>query len=70
MFEWLFWIALLIIVYTYCGYALVLMVLVSLKRMLFGKRSEVQNQEEWPEVTLFVTAYNEADFVRSKVEIV
>lgn len=68
MFEWLFWIALLIIVYTYCGYALVLMVLVSLKRMLFGKRSEVQNQEEWPEVTLFVTAYNEADFVRSKVE--
>jgi len=68
MSEWLFWIALFIIVYAYCGYALVLMVLVGVKRMLFGKRKEDQNQDEWPEVTLFVTAYNEAGFVNSKVE--
>lgn len=68
MLDWVFWIALFILLYTYMGYALVLSILVGIKRMLFGKTPIYSDPEEWPEVTLFVTAYNEVDIVDAKIE--
>src|SRR5690606_14974657 len=63
----LFWIFFFILVYTYVGYPLVLYVFTFLKRQFFsGKKNELPDYEL--EVCLFVTAYNEKDFLRQKVE--
>jgi cellulose synthase/poly-beta-1,6-N-acetylglucosamine synthase-like glycosyltransferase len=63
----LFWIFFFILVYTYVGYPIVLYVFTFLKRQFFsGKKNELPDYE--PEVCLFVTAYNEKDFLRQKVE--
>lgn len=64
----LFWIFLFILVYTYVGYALLLFVLLKIKKVLFPDRFlKIDNTYE-PNVCLFVTAYNEKDYVKQKVE--
>ena len=62
-----FWVSLLIVFYTYAGYGILLYALVRIKR--FVKRDEEQKTPDdyCPEVTLFVTAYNEKDYVDIKV---
>ncbi|PTN08459.1 glycosyltransferase family 2 protein [Mangrovibacterium marinum] len=67
MLEWTFWIALITLFYTYVGYGLALGLLVALKR-LWRRPQPLLLPAEWPEVCLFVTAYNEADCVAAKVE--
>jgi cellulose synthase/poly-beta-1,6-N-acetylglucosamine synthase-like glycosyltransferase len=63
----LFWIFFFILVYTYVGYPFVLYVFTFLKRHFFsGRKNDLPDYE--PEVCLFVTAYNEKDFIRQKVE--
>ncbi|MBN1650668.1 MAG: glycosyltransferase, partial [Bacteroidales bacterium] len=61
----IFWVFLFIIFYTYLGYGIVLYMLVRIKR-LFKKPKPVNTDYE-PEVTLFVAAYNEKDYVNEKV---
>lgn len=68
MLDWIFWIALGIITYTYLGYAFLLTILVWIKRIFKGKPETCVDTESWPEVTLFVTAFNEAENVDSKIE--
>jgi len=64
----LFWVLLFILFYTYLGYGMVLWLLVKLKEIFFpGKKAEVDADYE-PEVCLFVTAYNEKDYIARKVE--
>ncbi len=63
----LFWILLIILVYTYLGYAVLLFVILKLRRMFFRQiKGEARNYE--PEVCLFVTAFNENDYIRQKVK--
>lgn len=62
----LFWLLLFIIFYTYIGYGLVLWVLVQL-RNLFKKSSKKYDLSYEPEVCLFVTAFNEKDYIEQKV---
>lgn len=64
----IFWILAAIIVYTYLGYGLVLYLLVRIKRM-FKKRvvPELTN-DQLPDVTLLVAAYNETDYIHQKME--
>jgi cellulose synthase/poly-beta-1,6-N-acetylglucosamine synthase-like glycosyltransferase len=63
----LFWLLLLVLVYTYAGYGMVLYLLVSLKR-IFRKKT-VQNSSNGfePHVCLFVTAFNEKEYAVQKV---
>ena len=63
----LFWVLLFIVFYAYIGYGILLFILVRLKRMFKGKKTE-RNAEYEPEVTLFVAAYNEKDYVEAKVQ--
>ena len=64
----IFWILIFIVFYAYLGYGIVLYFIIRLKR-LFSKQSEVTNSNiELPEVTLFIAAYNEKDFVDAKLE--
>ncbi len=65
----IFWIALFIVFYTYLGYGILLYFLVKIKEM-FKKpvhRELPQADEDLPEVTLFITAFNEEDVVDEKM---
>ncbi|MGE5447643.1 MAG: glycosyltransferase family 2 protein [Bacteroidales bacterium] len=66
--EIAFWILLGVVVYTFAGYAILVSVLVLLKRSFGLGRKRVETKDnELPRVCLFVTAYNESDYVEAKV---
>jgi len=63
-----FWSLLFIIFYAYVGYGILLYIIIKIRRMLgFGKVLEGTSEYE-PDVTLFIAAYNEKDFVAAKVQ--
>lgn len=65
----LFWLCLGIVVYTYVGYALVLYIIVRLKRLFTGQKIvNMPTDEELPPLTLMICAYNEEDVVDEKME--
>jgi cellulose synthase/poly-beta-1,6-N-acetylglucosamine synthase-like glycosyltransferase len=63
-----FWILLFLLFYTYIGYALVLYLLLKIKKLLFQKQITKVDLLYEPNVCLFVTAFNEKDYVKQKVE--
>lgn len=66
----LFWICLFIVFYTYIGYGMLLYVMVLIKR-LFCKTSQdpiLPDDDQLPDVTLMICAYNEEDIIREKME--
>lgn len=63
----LFWVCIFFIFYTYIGYGILLFFLIRIKRA-FGKKKEDKQPGYEPEVTLFVAAYNEKDYVDKKVQ--
>ena len=67
--EIVFWILLLIVFYTFAGYAVLLAILLSLKKTISKKRiyPEVKSTD-LPRVCMFVAAYNESNYVDVKVE--
>jgi len=68
MLEILFWILFGIVVYTFAGYAILLSVLVFFKKQLgFGRKAVGAREDFFPDVCLFVTAFNESDYVDAKV---
>lgn len=62
----IFWVLLFIVFYAYLGYGIVLIIMVKIKRLLSKPFAVDLNYE--PEVTLFVAAYNEKDYVDAKVK--
>jgi len=63
--EIFFWILIALIIYTYIGYGIIVAFIVK----LFGlDKKESDELTEFPEVTLFVAAYNEKDFVDIKMK--
>ena len=68
--EVIFWFALFVAFYTYLGYGIVLYILVKLKELFVKpvKYSLPASNDELPEVTLFITAFNEEDVVDEKME--
>jgi len=64
--EILFWFLVFIVFYSYLGYGILLFFLVKIKH-IFGKKSTTELSDYEPEVTLFVAAYNEKDYVDQKV---
>lgn len=62
-----FWIFFFILVYTYIGYPVILFVITRLKKLFSSQRTNSISDYE-PDVCLFVTAFNEKDFIRQKVE--
>ena len=62
-----FWVALFIIFYSYLGYGILLFAIIKIRRAFdLGKPFE-GNEDYEPEVTLFVAAYNEKDYLGEKV---
>lgn len=62
-----FWFFLFIVFYAYFGYGILLFVLVTLKKM-FASPKKTLNTESLPEITLFIAAYNEKDYVKAKLD--
>ena len=62
----IFWVLFLTAVYAYAGYGILLYILVKIKR-IFVKKIVIEKEYE-PEVTLFVAAYNEKDYVDAKIK--
>jgi cellulose synthase/poly-beta-1,6-N-acetylglucosamine synthase-like glycosyltransferase len=64
----LFWLALLIVFYTYIGYALLLGLLVKIKGFFSPYQKPILlSDDALPSVTLVVAAYNEADCIAEKI---
>jgi len=67
MLTILFWVLLFILFYTYLGYGLVLWFLVKAKNVIAPNKTTLSNASFEPEVCLFVTAYNEKDYIQQKI---
>jgi len=65
--EILFWIFLVIVFYAYIGYGILLFALIRIRRMFGLRKLQVPDPAYEPEVTLFIAAYNEKDFVGAKI---
>lgn len=63
----LFWISLFIIVYTYVGYGVVMLVLIKVLR-IFRRKKVLDPAYSLPTVTLIVAAYNEAYCIEEKIK--
>jgi poly-beta-1,6-N-acetyl-D-glucosamine synthase len=61
----LFWIGVVLVVYTYVGYGAIIYIL----NKLIGRKKITDNQADdfYPQVTLMVAAYNEEFFIESKI---
>ncbi|MCG6186904.1 glycosyltransferase family 2 protein [Maribellus maritimus] len=66
--EIIFWISLFIIFYSYLGYGILLFLIIKIRRILGLAKPYTGNENYEPEVTLFVAAYNEKDYVDKKVK--
>jgi poly-beta-1,6-N-acetyl-D-glucosamine synthase len=66
LIEILFFISLFILIYNYIGYGFLVGLLVTFKKLL--KRKTIEDTAFEPSVTLIVAAYNEADFIDSKIQ--
>ena len=66
----LFWVCLLIVVYTYIGYGILLYIIIRVKRLFCGKpqKTVLPADDELPTMTLMICAYNEEDVVAEKME--
>ena len=67
--EILFWLSLFLVFYTHLGYGILLYMLVKLKE-LFVKpvRRQLPPDKRLPDVTLFITAFNEEEVVDEKMK--
>jgi cellulose synthase/poly-beta-1,6-N-acetylglucosamine synthase-like glycosyltransferase len=66
--EITFWIALFIIFYSYLGYGILLYLIIKIRRLLGLAKKFTGNEDYEPEVTLFVAAFNEKDYIDEKVK--
>ena len=66
----IFWICLANVVYTYVGYGVLLYMLLCVKRLLCKPQKEpvLPNDNQLPDVTLMICAYNEEDIIGEKME--
>lgn len=64
--NYLFWILVIIIVYSYLAYPLLLLFINLILKNFSNKKDEILTKYE-PEITLFIAAYNESDFIEQKI---
>lgn len=64
----IFWVLLFLVFYSYLGYGILLFFLIRIKRIFKGNKNPYEDVDYEPDVTLFVAAYNEIDYVDEKVK--
>jgi cellulose synthase/poly-beta-1,6-N-acetylglucosamine synthase-like glycosyltransferase len=68
LLKLLFWILLFTVFYTYIGYGILLFAIIKIRRFFKIGVAKVIDENYEPAVTLFITAYNEKDYVASKMK--
>ncbi len=63
MLEYFFWLNVLVVVYTYLGYGLILLIL----NLLFSRKNRISTKTEHAEVSILIAAYNEEDWIVEKI---
>lgn len=63
----IFWILVFIVVYTYIGYGILLYLIVKIRRVFGLGKTKSSDPNYQPDVTLFIAAYNEKDYVGEKM---
>lgn len=63
-----FWILFFVVFYSYAGYGMLLFSIIKLRRIFGFAKKKMDNPDFEPEVTLFIAAYNEKDFVAAKIK--
>jgi len=63
--EIIFWICLLIVVYSYLGYGIIMYVLVNIKKIF--QPAKIYTDKYLPSVSLIVPCYNEAKYIEEKI---
>lgn len=63
----LFWLFVFLVFYAFLGYGILLFVLVRIKRLRNKGKVKPVFPESEPDITLFITAYNEKDYVAEKM---
>lgn len=66
--EILFWIVLGVAFYTYIGYGILLYLIIKVRRIFGIGKEKVLDETYEPDVTLFIAAYNEKDYVEAKMK--
>lgn len=64
----LFWVSLFVAAYTYVGYGILLFFLIKIKQRIRPAQNTFYSHEEFPDITLFIAAYNEEGFICKKIE--
>lgn len=67
VFKIVFWFSLFIIFYSYLGYGILIYVIVRIKRLVSRSRVTTPQPGYEPEVTLVIAAFNEEDFIETKI---
>ncbi len=69
MLQFVFWTCMILVIYTYLGYAFVIFMLAKLFPYPSKKKLDYLNSHEnqFPPLTLFITAYNEAEIISKKM---
>ena len=67
MLKFLFFFSLFIVFYSYIGYGIIIFLLTKMRLIFYGPKRTPQHSDFLPEVTLLVSAFNEADFIEEKI---
>lgn len=62
-----YWLLFFIVFYAYVGYGILLFIIIRIRRILGLNKLHEKHPDYEPEVTLFIAAYNEKDFVAEKI---
>jgi biofilm PGA synthesis N-glycosyltransferase PgaC len=66
--EILFWISLFMAFYTYVGYGILLFIIIKIKRAISGRKIVADvSDDQLPDCTLVIAAYNEEGIIREKI---
>lgn len=66
--NFLFWFSIAIVIYTFVGYGALLYALVIIKRLVVKPYILLEKQQQYPELTLLVAAYNEEEIIEAKIK--
>ncbi len=67
--EFVFWISLALVTYTYVGYPFLLYLILKIRKLLFSNNlNTLSALAELPEVSFIVAAYNEESYILDKIE--
>jgi cellulose synthase/poly-beta-1,6-N-acetylglucosamine synthase-like glycosyltransferase len=68
MVEWVFWLSVIVLVYTYTLYPFILFCWIAIRKKINTKIDKPILEMEWPTVAVIVAAYNEEKYIEAKIK--